>query len=166
MNMKTCITCKNTLSLDNFVKNKSYTDGIHIQCKACTKNYYNKNKEKILEKARIRSLDRYYNKGGRLDLQQNPEKYKEQRLKYKFDISLKEYEELKHSQNNCCAICKNKETSIDSRTGSIRDLAVDHCHITNKIRGLLCGNCNKALGLFKDNIEYIKKAILYLEKTK
>ena len=42
-------------------------------------------------------------------------------------------------------------------------LNVDHCHETGKIRGLLCHNCNRALGLFKDNVEFLERAILYLK---
>lgn len=43
-------------------------------------------------------------------------------------------------------------------------LCIDHCYITNKIRGILCRNCNSAIGYFKDNIEVIKKSIKYLKK--
>lgn len=42
-------------------------------------------------------------------------------------------------------------------------LVVDHCHDTGIVRGLLCHNCNRALGLFKDKIEVLKNAIKYLE---
>ena len=63
---------------------------------------------------------------------------------------------LEH-QNECCLICnKNDEKA----------LCVDHCHKTGKVRGLLCNKCNKALGLFNDNIELIKVAASYLERFK
>jgi hypothetical protein len=42
-------------------------------------------------------------------------------------------------------------------------LSIDHCHNTGKVRGLLCDHCNKGLGLFKDNIDYLNKAIEYLK---
>ena len=58
------------------------------------------------------------------------------------------------NQNNLCAICK-KEIGWES--------AVDHCHVTKKIRGLLCRNCNLGLGAFKDNAETIRKAIEYVK---
>jgi hypothetical protein len=44
------------------------------------------------------------------------------------------------------------------------DLAVDHCHTTGKIRGLLCSKCNPALGAFNDNIEILNSAIKYLKE--
>lgn len=55
-------------------------------------------------------------------------------------------------QKGKCAICKIDMTS----------LCIDHCHKTNKIRGLLCNPCNLGLGNFKDNPKYLKKAIKYL----
>lgn len=55
-----------------------------------------------------------------------------------------------------CQIC-GKE---DKR----RSLNIDHCHTTNNVRGLLCDDCNKGLGQFRDNIEYLNNAINYLKK--
>jgi hypothetical protein len=43
-------------------------------------------------------------------------------------------------------------------------LGVDHDHITGKVRGLLCNDCNLGIGHFKDNIEKLKLAIKYLEE--
>ena len=60
-------------------------------------------------------------------------------------------------QNFCCAICGVHQDDCWSI------LAVDHCHKTGKIRGLLCAHCNHGLGNFKDNIEIIKNAIKYLK---
>ena len=48
----------------------------------------------------------------------------------------------------------------------IRDRCIDHCHKTGKIRGLLCDTCNRALGLFKDDIQMLKNSVAYLEKYK
>ena len=59
-------------------------------------------------------------------------------------------------QNNSCAICK-KEIGWEA--------AVDHCHTTNVVRGLLCRKCNLGLGGFKDNIETIRKAIAYVKRV-
>lgn len=63
------------------------------------------------------------------------------------------------AQQGKCAICKHSEVNLK------KGLAVDHCHKTGKVRGLLCGNCNNGLGRFKDKIEYLKQAISYLERT-
>jgi len=71
------------------------------------------------------------------------------------------FSELLLKQNNVCAICSNPETSK-----RYRSLSVDHDHSTGKIRGLLCSNCNRALGLLKDDILVLKKAIDYLNENK
>jgi hypothetical protein len=63
------------------------------------------------------------------------------------------------SQNGVCAICGSPPTG----TRSHGLLAIDHCHDTLKIRGLLCNNCNNGLGRFKDNPDSLRKAADYLE---
>lgn len=65
------------------------------------------------------------------------------------------------AQKGVCAICGMPESS----KGSSR-LAVDHDHITNKVRGLLCTKCNTGLGVFVDNTLFLSKAIEYLEYHK
>lgn len=59
------------------------------------------------------------------------------------------------SQGGTCAICHG--------TATVGRLAVDHCHLTGKVRGLLCTNCNTALGKLKDSKELLLNAINYLE---
>ena len=83
--------------------------------------------------------------------------YKNLYLKNKYNITLDDKNKMKNEQDNKCLICKN-EFKDDKST------YVDHCHITNKIRGLLCHTCNSGLGMFKDNIEYLERAIEYLKK--
>lgn len=64
-------------------------------------------------------------------------------------------------QEGKCKICSNT-TNLHSRNNN---LDIDHCHITGKVRGLLCNKCNKAIGYFEDNPELIKKALKYLEDS-
>lgn len=67
-------------------------------------------------------------------------------------------------QHNHCAIC-GTTNGMGNGVANPKNitLAVDHCHITGKIRGLLCNLCNRALGLFQDNIMNLEMAITYLE---
>ena len=60
-----------------------------------------------------------------------------------------------------CAVCRNPETTLGNN-GRIKNLAVDHDHITGRVRGLLCNNCNRALGLLRDDREVLQRAIDYL----
>jgi len=75
-----------------------------------------------------------------------------------YGITIEEYEAMCEEQQGLCKICNNPE-SIDGRS-----LAVDHCHNTGAVRGLLCGKCNKALGLLNDNTILMERAIAYLRR--
>jgi hypothetical protein len=82
-------------------------------------------------------------------------------LQAKFGITLGKYLEMSSAQDHACGICGQPETI--TRNGKERWLAVDHCHTTGAVRGLLCGNCNPMIGYAKDNIEVLEKAIAYLK---
>ena len=89
------------------------------------------------------------------------EAYHGYELKRRFGINKAEYEKLMAEQNHCCAICKKPERLI--LNGKQASLAVDHCHNKGFVRGLLCSKCNQGIGCFEDNVEYLKRAIEYLE---
>src|SRR5271165_6035947 len=69
----------------------------------------------------------------------------------KYNISTEEYLLLLKSQNDCCAICKKSPNKLKQTKGCKTKLVIDHDHVTGKIRGLLCDNCNKAIGQFQEN---------------
>lgn len=77
----------------------------------------------------------------------------------KYGMSVDEYADMLEQQRGVCAICECVCASGDS-------LCVDHCHDTGAVRGLLCTNCNKALGLFKDDANFLRKAVAYLLKAR
>lgn len=83
-------------------------------------------------------------------------------LKRAYGISIEQYDSMLVAQNEVCAICENPEHVVD-KNGNRRKLAVDHCHTTGRVRGLLCTNCNKAIGHLKDDVRVLKKAIEYLQ---
>ena len=84
-------------------------------------------------------------------------------LRTRFNITPKEYEAKLISQNYCCAIC-GKDVVDNVRGGISVALSVDHCHTSNKLRDLLCFQCNSGLGQFRDNIKFLQKAVEYLQK--
>ena len=86
-------------------------------------------------------------------------------LKKQFQLSQLDYSYLLKKQKNRCSICKQEETFINYHTKEIIALAVDHCHETGVIRGLLCRYCNLMLGNAKDSIKTLKAAIKYLQKN-
>lgn len=90
--------------------------------------------------------------------------YQKQRKWAAFGVDALRYQAMLSEQNFVCAICDGPEIAIDPGTKEVRALAVDHCHETNVVRGLLCGNCNQGIGLFKDKTDVMRRAIAYLEK--
>ena len=77
-------------------------------------------------------------------------------LKRKFGITAEVYEQMLKDQNNACKICKSAHSDEQK-------LCVDHSHKTGKVRGLLCHQCNKALGLLKDDVALLEEAVAYLK---
>ncbi len=96
--------------------------------------------------------------------EENKAKCKNRELKRRFKITIDDYYDLLEKQKGVCIICGEKETALNHKTRKPRNLAVDHDHTTGKIRGLLCTNCNKGLGHFKDSIALLEKAIKYLKQ--
>lgn len=86
------------------------------------------------------------------------------RMEKAYGMTLEEYAKLVEDHAGNCAICGGQ--GFELVPGQKNLLVIDHCHSTLKVRGLLCHNCNRALGLFQDNVESLKKAIEYLEKER
>lgn len=137
-----CPKCGLIKYKSQFHKSSTRASGIRTYCKAC--EYTN------LRDYRIN----------------NPTKAQQTRiknkLKYRYNISIEEYETLVNQSDSKCFICNLPETAVNSK-GEVRLLSVDHCHTTQKVRGLLCHKCNAGLGYFRDSIENLKNAIQYLE---
>lgn len=82
-------------------------------------------------------------------------------LQSKYGITEDDYQQLLISQEYSCAICKTQNP-----TGKWKVFAVDHCHDTGIVRGLLCNECNRGMGLLGDSVERLQQAIDYLNKKK
>ena len=133
---KQCSKCEEIKAKTDFSSDKTKKDGLQSSCKDCASV----------------SHKEYY--------QANKEKMEEYRLKYKFGITQDEYDLNLELQDDACKICKVDASEFTSK------LAVDHCHTTGELRGLLCPSCNTGLGQFRDNIEFLKEAIEYLQTSK
>ena len=136
MKLKTCYACKEEKSVKDFYKDHHKKDGFKSSCKECS------SKLAVSWKKR-----------------QEPDKQRDLRYRSLYGIGVKEYNQMFIEQGGCCKICNAHQSEMK------RGLAVDHCHVTGKIRGLLCSNCNTSLGKFKDDVELLKKAIKYLEES-
>jgi len=139
MEKKKCTTCQKIKPVSKFYKRFYMTKKrgrvkiCQSECKACS-----------IEKSKKRYV-------------YNWKRNKTRNLNQSFGMTYEEYEYMVNSQNNVCAICGNPELSKSKKV-----LAVDHCHTTGKVRGLLCNKCNTALGAFGDDIDVMASAISYL----
>lgn len=79
-----------------------------------------------------------------------------------YGITYDKYEEMLLEQNHLCKICDTEGFLMDEERHKTK-LVVDHCHKTGVVRGLLCHNCNRALGLLKDSLIALNKAMEYLK---
>jgi hypothetical protein len=84
----------------------------------------------------------------------------------KFRGQLSDDEVRKLKKQDKCDICEGTENSgsrNNKHLGKLYALVMDHNHKNGKFRGMLCNHCNRGLGNFKDNIQNLEKAILYLK---
>ena len=94
----------------------------------------------------------------------NKDMHKNLELLRGYGLTLDDYNRMLAEQNGVCAICKQPEKARTNGGLGVRALAVDHCHATGKVRGLLCSHCNKAIGSLQDSVEILLAAAYYLLK--
>lgn len=94
--------------------------------------------------------------------QRTPEQERDAKLWNRYRIRAKDYDAMLEQQGGVCAICdrQSSEGSPDHWRGV---LCVDHCHDTGRVRGLLCNDCNVALGRF-GSIEIVQRVLAYLHR--
>ncbi len=142
---KKCSQCNQVLSWDKFsyrVQDKQRY--LRSQCKNCSLTSWNKWAELHPEHKEAKIIsDR--------KCHQNTKKF------HRRGITKDQYLIMLEQQSGCCAICKKPPRDN-------HDLAIDHNHKTNLVRGLLCKECNRGLGLFGDNIKTVQNALQYLQE--
>jgi hypothetical protein len=140
--MKQCRSCKEYKENSQFYRYARNNGGLRHDCKKCT-NAYNFEKTKLPTNIPRKKVYE-----------------RRSRLKHKYGISLLDYEKMLKKQNYMCPICNTHQKDIP------KNLAIDHDHKTGKVRGLLCGKCNRAIGLFYDSSENCTRAAKYLDDSK
>lgn len=122
-----------------------------------SKERYRRNRLEILKRTATKRLENRdeVNRRHRGWYRRNREKVRDKQLRYKYGISSDQYRGLLKHQGGSCALCGRSPKKNKS-------LSVDHDHKTKKVRGLLCQDCNVALGLFLDSKKTFRKAIKYL----
>lgn len=160
--MKRCSLCKESKPIGQFGRLKRNKDGLHEHCKEChnkrSRRIYSRDRVKILSRQRAYQLENQ----DRIRLRQatykqnHKEELRLNDLLYRHGLTPDKYEKL---TVNGCGIC-----------GTHANLCIDHDHACcpgkrscgKCVRGVLCSSHNIALGLFNDNIDELRKAILYL----
>jgi hypothetical protein len=94
----------------------------------------------------------------------NPDRRLNAHLIRSYGISLDQFREMELAQDGRCAICREPETHRHRTSGEVLRLSVDHCHVTGKVRGLLCRKCNHTLGLWNDDPDRFESAAAYLRR--
>ena len=150
--------------IERRIKNKEWRKNNPEKCRAKSIKYWTKNKDKARENYRKwASENKEYVKSYRTKYNlENKEsravKRRSNTLIKNYGLTIEKFNAMLKSQSGCCAICEIPQTKLK------KSLAVDHCHKTGKIRGLLCYLCNTAMGHFQDDIGQLNKVIDYLKK--
>jgi len=158
---RSCSACKTSKPEEDFGRDKHNTSGFTNKCKECRNQYY---RDKTKEKPEIYGYGKRNakSKEKRREYYARPEVVKRMRNAYfikTFEITLDQYDKMLSDQQGKCKICGRLGGDI-----RIERLVVDHNHVTDKIRGLLCQSCNRGMGLLKDSLEILGKAINYLRE--
>lgn len=132
-----CPKCQQWLPMSDFNKGVRTKHGSATYCRPCHNQWAKEwNKSEVGKQSRHRS-----------------------RIRYEYDLNAQTFDLLRQNQQGVCAICKQ---SPDNG----KELCVDHCHVTGKVRGLLCDKCNRALGYLKEDPQLIRRAADYLDQSK
>lgn len=166
---KKCTGCAEVKDFSDFAKNRSKKDGLQDLCRPCStvahREFYLRNKERLHAKRReshanrtpeqVRQ-DREKRKQYRLE---NRDRLRDQKAEQRLKLSPGTRQDLLEEQNGCCAICGKPETEEHR-------LHIDHCYATQQVRGLLCNNCNLAIGLLRDDEDVALAAAEYIRRHK
>jgi hypothetical protein len=138
---KKCTKCDVSKPLDEFSPYRLSWDKRQSQCRACVRDAQKRFAATPDGKKAVRRWE------------------DRSRLKYRYGVSIEDYERRVSLQAGKCAICNRVPTS-----GRGKRLQIDHDHTTGRFRGLLCHKCNTALGTFGDDLEGVMKVVAYLRR--
>lgn len=141
---------------------------VGLICEACDSTFdharkvrFCKNDKCISDRTTARYKKWYDKEGSRLKLNEYQQKYRtrtgygrDYELRTKYGINLQQWIDMLESAGNVCELCGEAK----------ENLCVDHDHATNKVRGVLCRKCNRALGQLGDTLEVAQRLVAYLSR--
>lgn len=161
-----CSSCKQFKSSCSFSRDASRGDGVSRNCKQCVSSRAKQRRQENATYINSSARDRYAERRPAIlarqaaDRENHPDRERRRRrrghLKKHYGLTLAQYDLMVLEQGGKCAIC-------GARPPAGGYLAVDHCHATGKVRGLLCGGRNSALGKLGDNAAGLERALAYLQ---
>lgn len=173
---KVCNTCRETKLPVDFHRSRNTPTGRYPQCRRCRASQRRDERAANPEAERARSREQYVrHRESRLARNRryylaNPERSFEyaraRHLRRAYGLTVEDYAALMAAQQGGCASCGQPETEVDPRVNRVRQLAVDHCHETGEIRGLLCRKCNTALGLLGESLSVVEALAEYLRRSR
>lgn len=180
--------CHQLKPLSEFTNDKGTPDGLKYGCRPCLTKQKRENRHRNPQPARdaarrwrLKNPDKLagYGKKYREKISKDPVKQAQRRARYqkwansnpervkslalknhlknKYSLTVLDHAQLLKTSKGVCAIC-GKPPARNRR------LAIDHCHATGKVRGLLCHKCNSAIGLLGDSLELVRSAATYLSQ--
>jgi len=121
---------------------------------------YNRERHKAWAAKKLSEDPEYFRKRNKERLDRTFDQRRRRNLMACYGITEDQYRAMEVAQKGCCAICGTDKPRGRARAGKLR---VDHDHKTKQIRGLLCGTCNSAIGLLRDDPKLLIKAAQYIE---
>lgn len=141
-----CVRVKCKCGNEKIYREDKFLKGVHKSC-GCIREKADKNLYKTCIKCNVESNDFVHN----YNICRSCTKIRN--VKHIYGLSEKQYLDMLEKSQGFCEIC-NKNSS----------LCIDHCHKTNKVRGLICNNCNAGIGFLEENINIFESCIEYLKK--
>lgn len=138
---KKCLGCEKVLGVSHFGKARKNSHLFKSRCRPCQAEY-----------RKLHPLPK--------------EQKKKHAVKFSYGLSWVEYQAMLKKQGGRCVICQSEfDLSSDHGRNGKNKPCVDHCHSSDKVRGILCGQCNRGLGFFRDNKDHLQSAINYLRAS-
>lgn len=120
-------------------------------------------KRAITEKVDGEDDKTYFNRRQRVYRALRPDYFLDYLRKNKYGVSSEKFREMSEMQKDVCAICGRPEAR--KIRGKVTALSIDHCHDSGKVRGLLCSDCNRGIGILGDSPERLRAAADYIERA-
>lgn len=152
MTEKACTQCKAIKPVAEFPACKTNRNGLHSWCFSCKRARSKAYQDRPDVKERMRSYRREWARQPKQRAQN-----KRNRIRRVFGLTPQQLNQMKVDQQGLCAICFQPEPLK-------RSLAIDHDHVTGKVRGLLCTRCNTALGMIQEDVEILINMTAYIDQ--